>query len=122
MDTRVIKKAAAASTLSFFLMGSQYVKDVRVLAGLALVALVVPPPFGFATAATMAVAYGSGKYLTRHAMHAFRAYKGYAQPGDFDVLDQYNRLTDHAYRLSVPLPVHMTKSFQKTVFRPAEIR
>ncbi len=118
INIRGIRKTLAASTIAFYLTGTQYVNDVRVLAGLAIVAAVVPPPFGFLTAGALAGVYGSGKYLTRHAMDAFRNYKGYAQPGDFDVLGQYNRLADKAYRVIVPMPAPI----QKTVFPALEMR
>lgn len=113
-----VRNLTASSILAFHLTGAQYINDMRVLGALAIVAAVVPPPFGFLTAGALVGVYGSGKYLTRHAMRAFRNYKGYAQPGDFEVLGQYNRLADNAYRVIVPLPARI----QKTVFPAVEMR
>lgn len=116
-----MKQAVAASTLAFFLTASL---DVKRLALFSIIALVVPPPLGIVTGLAAVGLHVSCQTVARSAGRVYRDILGYAQPGDFDVLAEFNRVNREAPRLHVPVPVYTAGSpwHEKTVFLTAEMR
>lgn len=109
-----LKKTAAATYMYLTICQDGNASRLWLFGALAVF---VPPPLGIISAtaavAALSLAQASGRSLAR----AFREANGYAHPGDFDILGEFNRLQREAPRQFVPLPRH-----QKTVFPGFEIR
>lgn len=116
-----MKQAVAASTLAFFLTASL---DVKRLALFSIIALVVPPPLGIATGLAAVGLHAGCESVVRSAGRVYRDIRGYAQPGDFDTLAEFNRVNREAPRLQVPMPIYTAAVVprEKTVFLTAEMR
>lgn len=116
-----MKQAVAASTLAFFLTASL---DVKRLALFSIIALVVPPPLGIVTGLAAAGLYAGCQSVAQSAGWVYRDIRGYAQPGDFEILAEFNRANLEAPRLHVPVPTYtaVLAPCEKTVFLTAEMR
>jgi hypothetical protein len=109
-----LKKAAVAT---YFFFALSHAGNARQLAMFGLIAALVPPPVGLLAATVLVGGYKAAMAAGRSLSHAFRDAKGYAQPGDFEILGEFNRIQREAPRLIVPLPRP-----EKTVFPRFEIR
>lgn len=116
-----MKQAVAASMLAFFLTASP---DVKRLALFSVIALVVPPPLGLVTGLAAVGLHVGCQTVVRSAGRVYRDIRGYAQPGDFDVLAEFNRINREAPRVHVSVPVCKAgpARHEKTVFLTAEMR
>lgn len=116
-----MKQAVAASTLAFFLTASL---DVKRLALFSIIALVVPPPLGIATGLAAVGLHAGCQSVARSAGRVYRDIRGYAQPGDFDILAEFNRAHREAPRLYIPVAAYVAgrARHEKTVFLTAEMR
>lgn len=105
-----LKKAAVASTLVFFIHGSQ---DTKRFALFMLVAAVVPPPAGIVTGLVAVGFYEGAKALRRSFIKA----QGYSLEEDLEALGHVNESYSRGRQkaLLIPLP-------QKTVSPSFEIR
>lgn len=109
-----LKKAVVARHIYFTF---SHAKNIKLLTVFGAVAVLVPPPFGLMTAGVVAGMYGAGSFIGRNLSRSFRQAMGYAQPGDFDVLAEFNRIQRQGHKQVVPLSM-----VQKTVFPGFEMR
>ena len=78
---------------------------MKLLGIFGVVAVTVPPPVGLVTAVITVAAISAVQGAGRRLSYAFREARGYAQPGDFDILSTFNRMqheTPHHVRISPP--------------------
>ena len=97
-----LKKAAVALHLYFTF---SHHGNMKLLGIFGVVAMTVPPPVGLVTAVITVAAISAVQGTGRRLSYAFRAARGYAQPGDFDILSTFNRMqheTPHYVRIPQP--------------------